>query len=100
VSSTAEPVSGIARWRLASSIRVSKHVDLGWPPAVDRLLGDPGARGDPLDRDGGEPPLDQQVVGGVQDGQARLLVASVRCAPPRSALRCGRGLLWHDGETS
>jgi predicted O-methyltransferase YrrM len=56
---------------------IRQDVHLGWPPAVDGLLGDSGPCGDALDRHPGETALDQQVVGGFQDGLPGLFAASV-----------------------
>src|ERR1700733_344446 len=69
---------------------VEQHVHLGWPPAVDRLLGDAGTGGDPLDRDAGEAALDEEVIGGVQHCEARLLITPVWGASLRGAC-----LSWH-----
>src|ERR1700683_2487657 len=73
---------------------VEQDVDLRWPPAVDRLLGHAGPGRDPFDRDAAETALDQQVVRGVEHGEAGVLVTAMRGAPLRDARRGGRGI-WH-----
>ncbi|GAB2803450.1 hypothetical protein GCM10027176_05440 [Actinoallomurus bryophytorum] len=57
--------------------RVHQDVDLGGPPAVDGLLGDPGPGGDPLDGHAGEPALDEEVVDRLEYGLTGSLAPAV-----------------------
>src|SRR6478735_626130 len=71
---------------------VKEDVDLRLPPAVDRLLGHARALGDALDGQGGEPPLDQEVVRGMEYCDPDALAASRTGSADDGVLVAGR--LW------
>jgi hypothetical protein len=68
---------------------IQEDAGLGVPPAVDRLLGDPGRSGDALDGQAGEAAFDEQAVGGLEHGLASALAASpaVSAVARRGCLR-------------
>jgi hypothetical protein len=67
------------RWRhrvRAREVRLEDERRLRRPPAVDRLLADAGAGGDPLDRQLGVAALDEELLRGDDDRLVRALAAA------------------------
>jgi hypothetical protein len=84
-------VGGRQRFGRVLEEGVQQDVGFGAPPAVDGLLGDAGTGGDALDGDAGEPLLDKQIIGGLQNRLPGVLTAPVPVAvvAPRSRVRAG-----------